>query len=376
MRRTAQLGLMLIVLFSLTNCSNSDDRLYYDKNYTKEIKAGREDFAFYMARNYIPGASIAIAKDGKLIYSEALGYASKELEVPASRKTKFRIGETSEIFTALAYQRMVEDGLFQSDSTVQHYFPDFPKKVFPVTIDNLVNHTSGIREPYGSEKEDRGFNKSLIKGLDMFKDDPLTTPPNMYVDLSMFNYNLLGVVMEKATGKKFKNLIHELVIDTLHLENTELDNPFLTIKNRSNFFETNIVSQVTNGLSCDLRFRAPAQGLLSNAEDMVKLGNALLESEYVTEAMRERLFNTDMLESGFPSQFSNGWFISETRTGELYYARSGSVLGGGAALLIYPDKKLVVAAIINVTSNIDDIPVFRLADPFSPKPKSKTEETE
>lgn len=376
MRRTAQLGLMLIVFFSLSNCSKQDDKLYYDQNYTNEIKVGREDFAFYMARNYIPGANVAIAKDGKLIYSEGLGYASKDLDVPATRKTKFRIGEATEIFTALAYQRLVEDGILSPDSTVQHYYPEFPKKEYPVTIDNLVNHTSGIRAPYENEKTDRGLHKNLINGLNMFKDEPLVSEPNVYVVPSMFNYNLLGVVMEKATGKKFKNLMHELVIDTLHLNNTELDNPYITIKNRSNFFETNIISQVTNGLSCDLRFRAPDQGLLSNAEDLVKLGNALLESDYVTEAMRKRLFNKEMLDSGFPSQFSDGWFISETKAGDLYYARSGSIMGGGAAVLIYPDKKLVIAVAVNVTSEIDNIPIFKLADPFFPELESKKEAAE
>lgn len=374
MKRVSLVGLIIFAL-AFMGCNKENDNLFYNKKFVKEIKEGRKEFAFYMARNYIPGASLAIAKDGEIIYSEGLGYASKDLEVPATRKTKFRIGETTELFTSLAYQKLIDNGVLQADSSVQYYYSGFPEKNAKITLDNLVNHSSGIRKPNENEKNDRGFNKSMAKGLELFKDDPLTFAPDMYQEVSIFNYNLLGTVMEKATGKKIKDLLHELVIDTLHLENTEIDNPFLTIKDRSDFFDLNMVSQVSNCISYDLRFSAPAQGLLSNAEDLVKLGNELLYSDYITDRMRQRLFTTPQLTSGLQSQLSNGWIIAQTRSGEQYYARSGSVKGGGSVLLIFPQQNLVFAATTNVTSNSDDIPIFNIAKHFLPENKGKQEES-
>jgi serine beta-lactamase-like protein LACTB, mitochondrial len=76
----------------------------------------------YLMINNIPGGSFSIAKEGKIIYAEAMGLASKDLEVPANRKTKFRIGEVSELFTSLIYQMMIEDGTLHPDSSVQHIY--------------------------------------------------------------------------------------------------------------------------------------------------------------------------------------------------------------------------------------------------------------
>jgi CubicO group peptidase (beta-lactamase class C family) len=367
---------MLIVLLSMWNCKKSDNNLVYNRNYINEIKEVREEIVIFMARNSIPGGSFAIAKDGKIIYSEAMGYASKDLEVAATRQTKFRIGPVTELFTSLAYQRLIEDGILHPDSSVQNYYPDFPEKEYIVTLDNLVNHVSGIRAPYSSEEADRGLSKGLKDGLNMFINDPLDSPPNVVEELSMFNYMLLGAAMEKATGKSFDNIITEQLLDTLHLENTVFENPYKSIKNRSDHFEHNILSQITEGMSSDLRFIAPDKGLLSNAEDLVKLGNALLESDYITPSMKERLFTLKMLDNGFQAQLSNGWFIGKASDGNTFYARTGGVTGGGAAISIYPEHNLVVAVAINLTLGSDNIPVFKMASPFLPIPKEESSENE
>ncbi|MCD6355291.1 MAG: serine hydrolase [Prolixibacteraceae bacterium] len=105
-----------------------------------------------------------MAKQGKIIYSEGLGEASRDLNVPVTLKTRFRTGEVSELFTSLIYQLMVEKGILNPDSTVQHYLPGFPpKKEFKLTLKQLVDHTSGIRKPYFSEKNSQGLNIRIKK---------------------------------------------------------------------------------------------------------------------------------------------------------------------------------------------------------------------
>ena len=107
MRRGIRLLLLAATLLGLSNCKKSTVNIVYDKTYVKEIKELRKELAFYLERNFIPGGNFAIAKDGKIIYSEGMGLASKELNVRANRSTKFRIAEVSELFTSLIYQMMV-----------------------------------------------------------------------------------------------------------------------------------------------------------------------------------------------------------------------------------------------------------------------------
>jgi CubicO group peptidase (beta-lactamase class C family) len=375
-KKTIQIIFLLAILVGLSNCKKSNSDRFYDRKYVKEIKEARKEIFFYMSRNFVPGGSFAIAKDGKLVYSEGLGLASNDLEVPVNRKTKFRVGPVTEIFTSLAYQRMVEQGILQPDSSIQYYLPDFPEKPIKITLDNLVNHTSGIREPREDEKEWRGLNVPISKGIEQFQNDDLLFPPGMYSSITMFNYNLLGAVMEKATGEKFSALLKKWVTDTLQLENTIIDSPFTTVKGRTNFFDHNVIAQVINATFIDVRYRAPSGGLLSNAEDLVKFGNAMLYSDIITDSIRNKLFTPVELGIQLPSNFSNGWFISQDMAGRTYYGRVGGITGGGAALLIYPKEKLVIAGTVNLTSGTEDLPVFQMAKPFLPETKTEDKAVE
>jgi len=224
--------ILTIILVSITlsfiGCRKSSVDILYDKKYIKEIKASREDIKFYMARNFIPGATFAVAKDGKIIYSEGAGLASNDLNVSAKRDTKFRIGEISELFTSTIYQLMIEDGILNPDSTVQHYLPDYPETGKNMTLKQLAYHTSGLRIERESEERAEMFHVTIEKGLNTFKNDPLESEPNLFQNPSMFNYNLLGAIMEKASGKHYNELLKEYITDTLHLENTLIDNPFQT----------------------------------------------------------------------------------------------------------------------------------------------------
>ncbi|NLB25820.1 MAG: serine hydrolase, partial [Bacteroidales bacterium] len=122
-----------------------------------------------------------------------------------------------------------------------------------------------------------------------------------------------------------------------------------------------------NAVTRDLRYSIPSTGILSNAEDLVKFGNALLYSKHFSEEIKKRLFEPYLLNGKMPTQMSNGWFIMNDRSGRTIYGKSGGVAGGGASLIIYPEEKLVVACAINVTSITEDYPVFEIAANFLPE---------
>lgn len=368
MKRGIQFLMLFVILFIFSNCEKKTQDILYDSRYKKEITEVRKEISIYLVINNIPGASFAVSKEGKIIYSEGMGVASKDLEVPASRKTKFRIGEVSELFTSLIYQMMVENGTLNPDSTVQHYIPDYPLSYFKenpnkITLNQLVSHTSGIRKPASNELDWMGTNVTLEKCVDNFKKDPLDFMPGYYQEPSENNYNLLGFIMEKASGKKFHELIKTYITDTLQLTNTEIDNPFKTVIGRTNFFDFNVVAQVVNASFRDMRYRAPSDGLLSNAEDLVKFGNALLNSNLISDEIKNRLFVPTGLLGEFPPTMANGWIVQKNKEGEFYYGKLGKVIGGGAIILIIPDKKLVIAGTTNLTST-DEIPIFRIFAPF------------
>ena len=206
MKRGIQTLILLSFLFGLSSCEEEAPDVIYNKSYIKEIKAARKELTFFLASNFIPGASITVIKNGEIIYSDAFGLASRDLDVPVKRDTKFRIGGISEIFTNLIYQKLIEEGTLHPDSSIQHYYPEFPEKEYKLNLAHLAQHTSGIREMSPGEEKSNYTNYSLQKGISLVKNDPLVAAPGLYQTASQFNYNILGVVMEKATDKHFRQL--------------------------------------------------------------------------------------------------------------------------------------------------------------------------
>ncbi|MDX1283576.1 MAG: serine hydrolase domain-containing protein [Draconibacterium sp.] len=350
------------MFLTIGGCEKQASNAIYDSSYRDEIKFIRNDFGHYLARNNIPGGNIAIALDNKIIYSEGIGLASKDMEVPMTRKNILRIGNVSQLFTSIIYLKLVEEGLLEPDSTVQHYIKEYPATDHRLDIKHLPYHTSGIRQEDPSENEISGENMSIRKGLETFMNDPLSNAPGVFEEPSIFNTNLLGAIMERTTKKRYPVLLREYVTDTLNLTNTVVDNPLTTIKGRTDFYDQNMMGQVVNAPFRDMRYKAPANGILSNAEDLVKLGMAILESDYFSEDFTRKLFESCDLYGGFKSKMANGWLLTSDKEGRDVNLSSGSVTGGGAVILIYPDEKLVMAYTQNLTLGIETLPMFKIAN--------------
>ena len=93
----------------------------------------------------VPGLSVAVAMDGKIVWSEAFGLADVETKTPVTPSTRFRIGSISKPLTSAGLALLVERGKIDMDAPIQKYIPDFPQKEGPITVRMLAGHLSGIR---------------------------------------------------------------------------------------------------------------------------------------------------------------------------------------------------------------------------------------
>ncbi len=354
------------LLILATGChSNKEPERIFDLKYKKVLKVARQDAYFFQSRNFIPGSSIAVSIDGKLVWSEGIGQASTDLEVPATRFTKYRMGQITQVLTALAYYQLVEKGKISPQDDVRKYLPDFKEKAFPVRLQNLIDQTSGIRPVTEDESNFRGLNVNYMKAMENIAGDSLLFPPGMYQYPSFYCYNMIGGVLEKAGGMPFAKLISKFVTDTLDMRNTVPDNPLTTIKYRSDFYERNVIAQVINSTTFDYRYHLPAEGYLSTAEDLVKLGNALLSSPILSDSVKKWMVRPPILSSGeIPATWGNGLMIMQLRDGKTFYASRGLVKGSGAMLIMIPDKKIVLGWLSNLDDNVEELPGLKIAIMF------------
>ncbi|HWM92738.1 MAG TPA: serine hydrolase domain-containing protein [Thermoanaerobaculia bacterium] len=300
-----------------------------------------------------PGLSAAVAVGGKVVWAEGFGLADLENQVPVSPESRFRLGSISKLITVAAVARLAETGKLDLDAPVQRYVPSFPEKGHPVTPRQLAGHLAGIRHyaPQDFQLPVRRYER-LAEGLAIFQNDPLIHPPGTYL-YSSYGYNLLGVVVEGAHGKDFGAAVDELVIQPLELKSTLLDDPARIVERRVRFYrresDGTLAGSLSNERAIDSSYKWPSAGYLSTAGDLVRFGSAHLRDGYLKPETRSLLFTSQRNSAGEETGVGIGWRIGRDGAGRRFLHHGGAIEGGRAFILIYPEERIVVAILANLS---------------------------
>lgn len=302
-----------------------------------------------------PGLSAAVAVNGEVVWAEGLGLADAENQVPVSPETRFRVGSVSKLLTVAALAKLVEAGKLDLDAPVQRYVPSFPEKEQPITSRQLAGHLAGIRHytPADFGLPLRHYDR-LAEGLGIFQKDPLVHPPGTAYLYSSYGYNLLGAVVEGASGKDFPAAVDELVLVPLGLRGTVLDEPALIVERRARPYRRETDGRLANERPIDSSYKWPSGGFLSTAGDLARFGSAHLRDGYLKPETRTLLFTSQSLAGvegveGKETGVGLGWRIGKDGAGRRILHHGGSIEGGRAFLLLYPDQGVAVAILTNLS---------------------------
>lgn len=314
----------------------------------------------------IPGLAMAVAIDGHIVYAEGFGYADLEERVPAWPTTKFRIGSISKTLTAAALMQLVEEGKVDLDAPVQKYVPSFPDKGAKITPRLLAGHLAGIRHYRGNEFLIARHYDSVLEGLEIFENDPLVAPPGTKFSYSSYGFDLLSAVIESASGEKFLDYMRAHVITPLGLVDTTPDENRPIIAQRSRFYEREKTGETDNAPYVDNSYKWAGGGFLSTSEDLVRFGSVLLHPGFLKEDSLKLLFTSQKTNSGEETGYGIGWFVHKSQSGRRIFEHSGGSVGGTSQLIIYPDSRVVVALLTNLSDarwKLAD--VESIAEPFA-----------
>src|SRR6266571_1343820 len=301
----------------------------------------------------IPGLQVAVAVGGKLVWSEAFGYADLAREVPVTAETQFRIGSVSKPLTATAVALLYEQGKLDLDAPVQRYVPSFPDKGYPITTRQLAGHLAGIRHYRGDEfLRNRHFD-TVLGGLAIFQGDSLLFPPGTKFSYSSYGWNLISAVVEGAAGQDFLTYMSRNVLRPLGLTHTAPDRVDSLIPNRTRFYERGADSGFVPAPPVDNSYKWAGGGFLSTAEDLVRFGSALLEPGFLKAATLELLFTSQKTTAGEPTGYGIGWFVATDGRGHRWVSHGGGSVGGTTAFSVDRDSRVVVA----ITSNLTGAPL-------------------
>ena len=281
--------LLIVLSFSFLWMSISCEKQPSDKykiirssKYRKIINESKKDIGIQMYTNDMQGMAVAVYLKNKLVWSEGMGYANKELNVPVRPNTKFRIGRVSEFVTATLLAQMLETGELDLKTPIKQYYPELPADKDSINLFHLVSHSAGIRAPTFEETENKGY-MTIKKGLSVFINDSLIYRTGHYFFETDFGYDLIGAVMEQKTGSTYNQILKERLTDKLKMETTQIDSPVLIIENRSQCYDRNVVANTVRATTQDNRHRAPSVGILSSAVDIATLMNEYLHPTVLKE---------------------------------------------------------------------------------------------
>ena len=297
-----------------------------------------------------PGCAVLVAKDDRIIYQKGFGSANLELNTPMKPEMIFRIGSTTKQYTAIAILQLVEKGLLSLHDTIQRFLPTFPSKGHPITIENLLTHTSGIID-YQALDDSAGRNFYYRKDytpeqvIDFFKDEPLSFIPGTRFAYSNSNYFLLGHIIELIGGMPYAQYMQHNIFDKARLTHTYYADYKPVVPGRVQGYQR-YSGRYENAdyLSMTIPFAAGA--LMTNVEDMFRWHEALYAGKLVRTETLQKAFTPYRLSDSTLSPYGYGWFIKDFQ-GSASIQHSGGVDGFQSDELNFPKEHVFVATLYN-----------------------------
>lgn len=322
---------------------------------TKESTASvKELIKKKMAKDRIPGLSIAIVINGELAWSSGFGLADIENGVAARASTVYRTASIGKPLTATAVMQLAERGLLDIEAPVQIYCPAFPEKRWPLTTRHLLGHTSGIRHYGGPRNDAELFNTihytSVIEALDIFKNDSLLFMPGSGHQYSTFGYNVLGCVVEGSSGKDFLAYMRIHIFEPAGMSNTRDDDPGAIIPERSRGYYITEDGNLVNSRAVDMSSKIPAGGFVTTAPDLARFAISVMNHRLITRQTLELMITPVRLNNGEIVPYGLGWGLFP---GETWYDHREAFHGGATPqvsgmLYLLPDARFAVALLTNL----------------------------
>lgn len=295
----------------------------------------------------IPGVSITVLREGRIVWSEGIGWADLEQRVPVTPLTRFRVGSVSKPLTAAALGLLVEAGRLDLDAPVQRYVPDFPEKRYPVTTRQAAGHLAGIRHYAGDEFLSMRRYATVAEGLTIFRADSLLFRPGTRFHYSSYAWNLVSAVIEGASGRPFLTYMREAVFQPLGMRQTVADHVDSLVPFRARWYTVDSVSGLVNAPYVDNSYKWAGGGFLSTTEDLARFGQAMLDNALMRAETFRVLTTSQRTLGGEDTNYGIGWSTRRDAKGRLTFGHSGGSTGGTAFLVLYPAERLVVAVLAN-----------------------------
>ena len=334
----------------------------------------------YMEKNNIPGMVLSIVQAPYI--TRIVGYGVTDIKTRrlVSTRTVFNLGQLTNAYTAVAIMQLKEEGRLELEDSASHYLPDVPQHWKPVSIKELLTHSSGIPDYTEHSSFDYTKNYKPNEIIALVKEKELLFKPGSQMQKSATNFYLLGWIIEKASGMSYQDYITKNQIERVGLKNTfflantqsisnEMNNGSTPFKHSDFLKDPQLIDPTETVTGYDqagtqLEPTAPVawtssfsdSGIVASAEDVSIWDIALAGSILIKDPENRRfLYSATNMESNvFPA--TAGWFFPGHQG---LMEIKGNIPGYSSFLsrFTHPDELLCVTLLAN-KGNLSDLDIL------------------
>ena len=323
-----------------------------------------------------PGCALGVYRGGQMIYEKGYGLANIEENVAITPKSVFDIGSTSKQFTATSILLLEKEGKLSIDDDVRKYIPELPDYGKKITILNLLNHTSGLRD-YLALFDIAGVNiDSVTTDEDalalILRQKGLNFAPGSEYLYSNTGFFLLSVIVERVSGKSLREFAAENIFSPLQMTHTQFRNNHRSlVPERAMAYDEN---EKKDGFTLDVSyFEQTGDGAVhTTVEDLLKWDENFYSGQVGGKILLAELQEAAKLNDGKKLNYAKGIVVSEYR-GLRMVSHGGSWGGYRAQLMRFPDQHFSVATLCNLGSSDPTRRATEVADVYlnsAMKPKT------
>jgi len=318
-----------------------------------------------------PGCVIGVVRNDSLIYSKGYGMANLEYNVPISTETIFHMASVSKQFTAYSIVLLARQGKLRLDDDIRKYLPWFPDLHEKITILNLLNHTSGIRDQWqllniaGIRPNDVITQDQLIRILST--QQVLNFKPGKQYNYSNSNFTLAAEIIKNISGQSLRKFTDSAIFKPLGMTKTHFRDDLTEIENRAASYSRIDNTRFANSIWSNSG--VGATNLYTNTPDMSKWIINFYNTKAGDKKDIDLLTQKTKLNSGAEQNYALG-ILSGLYKGWREFSHAGGDAGYRSYVMVYPDLKMGFM----VFSNIGDVGTYakahQIADLFISNTKS------
>ncbi len=318
-----------------------------------------------MEKQKIIGLSLAVIKNGKPVVNKGYGLANVELNVPVTSETVIRLGSVSKQFFATAIMKLMQDGKLSIEDSVHKFFPDAPETWRPITLKNLLTHTSGL------QREGPAYNNFKIQpDLDIIKSAyplPLRFKTGEKYEYCNLGYFMLAEIIKQVSGMPWQDYINEQLFIPAGMNNSYVTDFNLIIPNRANGYMHKKDKLVNATPMYAIR---PSGGFLSTSSDMIKWEKVIREGKIILKKDNwEKLWQPYIKTSddvNSKEYYGFGWEINEYN-GHKYIVHDGANTGFRSDFARYVNDGISIIILTNTDEADPQLVVNALVDYYFKK---------